>query len=148
MGKIVKDGIDYGATVPHSKNLKYDNTNSGLESTNIQDAIDEVNSKTEAIDIEWKHWKTVSGSNIVTLPEDFNELHIRVVNITNIVGYVFNLLKSDCKDDYRYRNGYYTSTTAHSIVSVKVNSTSLQVDTFILNGNNVLGDIEVVVSYR
>ena len=47
MGKIIRKKIDYTGSIPSSKNLKYDNSNSGLESTNIQDAIDEVNSKTE-----------------------------------------------------------------------------------------------------
>jgi hypothetical protein len=44
MGKIINDGIPYGGSgASKASSLKYDNTTSGLGSTNVQGAIDEVN---------------------------------------------------------------------------------------------------------
>ena len=45
MGKIIKNGIEYasGSNVTVAKNIIYDNTSSGMESTNVQNAITELN---------------------------------------------------------------------------------------------------------
>lgn len=45
MGIIMKNGIAYGASSDEAFNISYDNTKSGLSSSNIQNAIDEVSEK-------------------------------------------------------------------------------------------------------
>ena len=56
MGKIIKDGVVYGGSTDgatNAKELNYDNSNIGLDSTNVQDAIDEIHEKSiENIGIE------------------------------------------------------------------------------------------------
>ena len=56
MGKIIKDGVVYGGSTggaTNAKELNYDNSNIGLDSTNVQDAIDEIHEKSiENIGIE------------------------------------------------------------------------------------------------
>ena len=42
LGKIMKNGIAYGASGDKSSNISYDNANSGLSSSDVQNAIDEV----------------------------------------------------------------------------------------------------------
>ena len=51
MGKIVRRGIDFsgggGSSIsnPTAASVTFDNTDTGLEATNVQDAVTEVNSK-------------------------------------------------------------------------------------------------------
>ena len=54
MGKIMKSGIEYsgGSSSGDSKKIKYDNTNSGLESTNVQDAIDEITGSGKILNLQ------------------------------------------------------------------------------------------------
>lgn len=50
MGKIIKNGIVYGGHSSTAATVSYDNLESGLESTTVQNAIDELdNLKTEGI---------------------------------------------------------------------------------------------------
>ena len=45
MGKIMKDGIQYGVGgIQKAEGITYDNTDSGMTATNVQGAIDELNS--------------------------------------------------------------------------------------------------------
>ena len=98
--------------------------------------------------MKWKHWKTVYGGDYINLPEDFNELHIRVVDTVNIIGYTFNLIKSDCEDTIYYRNGYYNNSNYYSIVSVKATSTTLAVVDFMVNASDAKNNMQITVSYR
>ena len=43
MPKIIKNGIEY-AGASHAENVSYDNSTSGLSATDVQSAVDEVNS--------------------------------------------------------------------------------------------------------
>lgn len=49
MPMIIKNGKRYCSTGGEAENIVYDNTNSGLDSTNMQDAIDELNSNLDGI---------------------------------------------------------------------------------------------------
>lgn len=42
MGRIIKDGIMYAGSVTNAKSIRYDNSDSNLDATNIKDAIDEL----------------------------------------------------------------------------------------------------------
>lgn len=42
MGKIMKNGIAYSGSGNKSSNISYNNTNSGLSSSDVQNAIDEI----------------------------------------------------------------------------------------------------------
>ena len=44
MGKIMKDGIQYGVGgIQKAESITYDNTDSGMTAIDVQDAIDELN---------------------------------------------------------------------------------------------------------
>ena len=51
MGKIIKKGVPYGGSSDNARSIKYDNTDSDLQATNVQDAIDELNSTLEDVNI-------------------------------------------------------------------------------------------------
>ncbi len=42
MGKIIKNGIEYGGSTNEAVNINYDNSVSGLSASSVQDAIDEI----------------------------------------------------------------------------------------------------------
>ena len=48
MGKSIINGISYGGAAEKAVNIKFDNSTSGLSSTNVQGAINELNEKAAA----------------------------------------------------------------------------------------------------
>lgn len=67
MGKIMKDGIQYGVGgIQKAESITYDNTASGMTATNVQGALDELNkglsdvSKVELISSQLTHVSAAS----------------------------------------------------------------------------------------
>ena len=58
MGKIIRNGIEYCGTSDTADNIIYDNTDSRLESTTTQGAIDELSEKVK------------TGGNVVYLTQE------------------------------------------------------------------------------
>lgn len=56
-----------------AETIQYDNSASGLESDNVQCAVDELKES-----LKWKLLGTVTGTTKVALPETFNEISIIV----------------------------------------------------------------------
>ena len=42
MGRIIRNGIEYGSGNENATNINYDNSLSGLEATTVQEAIDKL----------------------------------------------------------------------------------------------------------
>lgn len=73
--------------------IAYDNTGSGLTATNVQDAIDEV-AQGGGGSSAWTLAGQQTGAVAITLPADFEELHVKVnYDATNFT--TFNLVKDD-----------------------------------------------------
>ncbi len=51
MGKIYKNGILFAGSTDSAKSVAFDNTDTGLEADNVQEAIEEVKNKTEKLDV-------------------------------------------------------------------------------------------------
>ena len=49
MGKIIRNGINYGGTYDSATSVNYDNSNSGLNAHTVQEGIDEVQGNVEAL---------------------------------------------------------------------------------------------------
>jgi len=66
MGKIMKDGIQYGVGgIQKAEGITYDNTDSGMTATNVQGALDELNTGvTNLEDNPVILWKSSTRSNI------------------------------------------------------------------------------------
>ena len=84
IGTITIDGVSTdlyapsATVIPPASGITYDNTNSGLQATNVQDAVDEVNEKADNISV------------YVTNNEQTNGTLIGTVNITNQSGTTVN----------------------------------------------------------
>ena len=66
MGKIMKDGIQYGVGgIQKAEGITYDNTDSGMTATNVQGALDELNTGVANLeDNPVILWKSSTRSNI------------------------------------------------------------------------------------
>ena len=54
MPMIIKNNVRYCSTGGDAENIVYDNAESGMEATNMQDAIDELNSNLSAGELQFK----------------------------------------------------------------------------------------------
>ena len=97
MPMIIKNGKRYCSTGGEAENVVYNNTESGLEATNMQDAIDELNSNLYKLDFD----------NIVDLT---NVLHALNANYTipknGILKYTLNTCGSSTKSTYISSNKF------------------------------------------
>ena len=70
MAKIMQNGKCYGSD--NSKDIRYDNTNRNMEATNVQSAIDELNSNIESKNLQYRLMMvndiTLSNNDITTIP--------------------------------------------------------------------------------
>lgn len=67
MSKIMKNGIEYGTpdTIPAS-NVSFDNTQSGLPFTNVQNLLNDMSSNVYNSDVLSASWKVTSSSAVGT----------------------------------------------------------------------------------
>ena len=49
MGKIIRNGINYGGTYEDATSVNYDNTNSGLNARTVQEGIDELHGNVDVL---------------------------------------------------------------------------------------------------
>lgn len=113
------------------------------EVNEVNENLTELNS-----DLEWKLLASVAGGVSVNLPNSFNELHIKVVESSTDVGYVFHLIPKDLEESTYFRSGHYSDANINSAVSLLATSTYIKLDGFLLNGANVINSSNVIVSYR
>ncbi len=73
MGLIYKNGVAYGGSTNNASLINYNNTDSGLSSTNLQDAVDEINEKIGSSDI--------SGIGNGTISDAINKLNSNVPEV-------------------------------------------------------------------
>ena len=74
------DGVEYritdAGTMAGAENVGYDNSKSGIEAVNVQDAIDKLDKS-----LKWKFFKSATGTQVIELPTLYNELLV----ISNII---------------------------------------------------------------
>lgn len=78
MGKIVRRGINFsggGGSIsnPTASSVTFDNTNTGLNATNVQDAVTEVNGN-----FTWRYVGAEYKGVPISYPSVFNELYVLV----------------------------------------------------------------------
>ena len=64
MGRIIRNGIEYGSGNENATNINYDNSLSGLEATTVQEAIDKVSNNLSGINCIYRN--NLSSSYNVT----------------------------------------------------------------------------------
>ena len=66
MGKIIRNGINYGGTYDSATSVNYDNTNSGLNARTVQEGIDELHGNVDALSDSLAQYRKDNISTIVT----------------------------------------------------------------------------------
>lgn len=77
MGKIIRNGIEYGGTYDSATSVNYDNSVSGLNARTVQEGIDQLNES-----LDWKFLTRITdakGKSFSFPTEDWNELKIYVL---------------------------------------------------------------------
>ena len=107
MGKIIRNGIEYGGTYDSATSVNYDNSVSGLNARTVQEGIDELNNS-----LEWKLAGTANAlKQPISLPTTFNELNIITRFLVSTSGtternYTFSILYCQLKDELQtFTNG-------------------------------------------
>ena len=84
-GKMIINGVEVGGSFGSATSVPYSNTNSGLEATNVQCAIDELNSNIK--NIQYGTTVTASNDNVeyysatVTFEKPFNTVPIVLTQV-------------------------------------------------------------------
>lgn len=157
-----------------SKNTqrKYNMINNPDGTVSLQDVTDylqngtnfgagDVNATNEAVNelndsLKWKLAGKVTGSNHITLPEDFSELSICVYGGTNNSGVIPNgslhLIKEELRDTIKsffLGSGVSPNGVGNSVcIVVYASLTEIFIYIVIGNGVNVTGTSELFVYYR
>lgn len=97
--------------------------------------------------LEWKLVGSETGTTSIDLPNSFNELYIEIGN-GNVI-YNFNIpsivLSSTAKT---YREGYFSSGVYGGGGYISITSSSVQIQDFMINGDNVTSTSTIIVYYR
>ena len=144
---MVKDG-----TPEQNKavNIKYDNTESGLEATNLQGAVDELSDNSE-----WKLVGSAKGLTAITLPTNAKEIYIESTYST--ATFTFNLpYKSLTSTTKTIRDGAFLGNSYGGYaIGITVTNTSVSLAHFFSVGTaspftstNVKDDTTTTVYYR
>lgn len=127
--------------------VSYDNTDSGLTATNVQDAIDEVYSAIPSEPASWTLVGTQTGTTAITLPADFSELYIEVQRGSDSVFCSTNIIKavlSSTAKTYAITAGSSTNTSSFA-AAVNVSSTSVALDNVTKVADNITASSTVTV---
>lgn len=82
MGKIIRNGIEYGGTYDSATSVNYDNSVSGLNARTVQEGIDELNeSLPQSVLIETTAPDAVSKDKTVSYPNGYTLDNCFVVSV-------------------------------------------------------------------
>ena len=119
MGRIIRNGIEYGSGNENATNINYDGAVSGLEATTVQAAVDEV-----AAGLEWKKISipqptvtelttcyerkyAIDLSNykeleITLLASNYGTIDKRIVTLNEVLDFDKNIYVVSVKDENSY----------------------------------------------
>lgn len=116
---------DGSVSYPTASQMRYDNTESGIPSTSVQGAIDELKIDVDDLNngLTYQLFTSFVGSQVVNLPAEFNELYIFAsyqggATVYNRTSY---LIKNALSDSYQY---YYSGDSGGRI-SVHINKSAI-----------------------
>jgi hypothetical protein len=142
---VIGDG--QGGSGINASEINYDNTDSGMTATDVQDAIDELNADKVG---EWELVGTASGTNSVAI-DATTVKEICVVWAWNAIGFS-TILPSVFLNNKgainQIRNGYYQSAGANEGSTISVSPTSISIIDFFVNGANKVSEATLKVYKR
>lgn len=116
-----------------AQSVVYNNTTSGLQATNVQDAIDEVAQGLGEVGA----WTFVGSETGTTPISIFNYKEIMaVVSYGSGNGYSTFVINADSLDatTKQFRSGFYSQAAVNGGMSIAVTSTSVQIGSVYFNG--------------
>lgn len=140
-----------GITPELAKDLETTEEGKALDATMgkiLKDEVDKINSS-----LSWKRVGSVKGSAEITLPKQFQELHVDISsNRSN--DYTFHILRNSLSNvTRRYLNGYGSGINNgdnHTYCSILVSTESIKLESYILGDllNFVTSDVTITVYSR
>ena len=102
---------------------------------------------------KWKTVTSINGDGWIDIPNNCEELHIRVIEANTRIMFVFHVVPSiDITPNYTHslRAGYYlnTSVTARCIVVLDGSTNKMRMDSFEINGSDVRSTSVISVGKR
>lgn len=99
--------------------------------------------------LAWTLLDTKTGTASINLPNDYNELFIKVKFGSYDIYVPMFIPRIVLTSSYvQYRAGYYSLSTAHGMVSIAIKDTMMNIYEVYLNGSNITSTSEIKVYYR
>lgn len=131
-----------------AQNVIYNNTTSGLQATNVQDAIDEVAQGGGGSVGTWTLVGSQQGTTPISLTGDENEIYICVKYNTNIYYSAFIVAAVLTSTEQQVLDGYYVSGSASALVNVGVTTSQVVLKAATIDGVAHLNDAIISVYSR
>ena len=134
----------------HAAGVSYDNTTSGLEATDTQAAIDELD--THLSDKQDKDWEQVdirSATQTISFPSEWNEILVTVYSPTSRrgAGFSIKLTPTMIEKHDIFATGYYTNSTSNGSCLIDT-ANGISVSSVSVNGNDVKSTFSLLVEKR
>ena len=143
MGRIIRNGIEYGSGNENATNINYDGAVSGLEATTVQAAVDELNNS-----LQWKSLPSVVGTSVIDLPSDYSEFIVDI-KVNEYNNFTFSFIKNQLTDTMQpYNNGFWLNTTNGAKCGVMISKTQVQLNDVRLGESSYETNSTVTVHYR
>ena len=150
-GRLIIDGIDVGGSSGSASSISYSNTNSGLEATNAQGAIDELATSVTELNsnMEWKLVEEVTGTTLVTLPISFNEILVIATRSDGNVSVQLNVPYIALFDTTKgFHAGAYGNDTYNTLAVFLISKTEINLNEFRNNASDSTNSAKTRVYYR
>ena len=149
MPMIIKNNVRYCSTGGDAESIVYNNTESGMEATNMQDAIDELNSNLTNKNFEWKLVGEVTGKTVVNLPTIFNEIIVIATRSDGNVSVDLSVPYIALFDDLKgFHTGTYGNDGYYTMAVFQISKTQINLHEFRNNGNDQTTSAKMRVYYR
>lgn len=121
------------------------------------DTVETITQKLDLLQAEvldkntWKLVGTVTSTNSLNLPTEYNELHIFITNSSGIKPtVVFNIKKQALtSSNQSFKKGYSSvEASNYGRCSLNITLTSTNIEDFYINGSNVVSSSTMKVYYR
>lgn len=145
MSKIMYKDKQILGCISDAKYAAYDNTGTGLSTTNVQDAITELNGK-----LNYKHLSIKDGTAGITIPGDWIEAYVDITFSLNPQYYfTFHLIRDDLlSKNKKYLQGYYVSENDHHNLCLLASTTGAKLENYTYNGQDIGQNCEMNLFYR
>ena len=136
---------DNNPATPSAKNMAYDGTASGLEATNVQDAIDIVNGR-----LNWELAGSSIGNGIINIPSNTKEL-LCVVNIPDTLKITSIIPYNELTDDeqvFAFAVPEWAATASRGYVECRISKTSFYVYQVVFNNGTIGSTVSTNLYYK